>query len=229
MVEILKQLAIYLAFTGLIFFIINNAFSTSNYKRKALVFFLTGFILLIGMMIGYIIDRYNHLKDYTFKDFAFAIDVFMVTSILVIVNVYKGNKYHHHLGGYKKTSNPQNNYLYIVYQYKDHYYLAIDKENYCGDMVRFARNVYFHDQMMNLYLEKSQLKAKLVKYVGRLFATEKHKDYIFYCYFVEVESDEHLERFHRVDKLEVQNIKTLNFHKNIILRILIKEEFDIKL
>ncbi|HHU55604.1 MAG TPA: hypothetical protein GXZ48_02785 [Acholeplasmataceae bacterium] len=230
MFDILIDIGKSLAVTVLIFFIINNAFSTHNYKRKALIFFLTGLILLLGMFIAHLFDRFVlDYKIFPARYFAFPIAVLIVTIFLVSINLYRGNKYHHKLKGYERQVNNEENYLYVLYQYKDYYYLYKNNDTLSGDVVKFSRNIYFHDQMINVRINQLKLNPKAVNYIGKFSASEKQKDFVFFCYLVELNNDDHLEKFIKVDMYEIQNLKTLDFHKNIILRILIKEEFDIKL
>lgn len=230
MIENLRYLFVYLAVTSLIFFIVNNAINTANFKRKAFVFFLTGLFLLLAMFIAHLIDRYYFkIEKFPFNYYAFPIAVLIVTAISVSIYFYKGHKYHHQLRMYKVLKPNHNDFLYIVYQYQNNYYLDMKQNNYCGDIVKFARNVHFHNQMINIRTEQLFLDVNKINYIGKISAREKKKDFIFYCYLVELASDNNLDRFKKVNQFEIQNIETLDFHKNIILRILIKEEFYIKL
>lgn len=216
--------------SGLIYFIINNALRTANYKRKAFIFLSTGVVLLMGMTIAHFVYRYRSgVTIFDLHYFAFPIAVIILTLITVTFNLIKAKKYNHHFRKNINRNKNLENFLYIIYKYEDNYYLDFKNDLYSGDIVKFERNIFFHDQMINRRIEKLKLNPKRLDLIGKVKGRNKRKQYIFYCYLVELKNDTMiLERFKKIDMFAIQMVKALDFHKNIILRIIIKENFEIE-
>jgi|SRR5690554_483771 len=232
-IDFLLNLLKFLVISGLIFFIVHNAFNTRNYKRKALIFLLTGLVLLIGMFIAHLVDRYYfNYSVFGLSYYAFPLAVLLLTIITVTISLVMAKKYHHGFSRkpYLKRDKSSENYLYTIYKYRDHYYLKLKKDLYSGDVVKFKKDILFHDQMIDFRIQSLGLSVESADLIGKVNGKDKKKEYNFYCYLVELNGEtESLKDFEKIDMFAIQRVKALDFDKNIILRIIIKEKFDVKM
>lgn len=226
MYEYLLSILSALVLVGLIFFIITNAFATRNYKMRALIFFLVAIVLLLGCVGGYFYDISTGEGIKIINYIIFPGAVILVSGVLIFTNLIKAKRHHHHLRGYRhRQVDDIEQYLYIVYKVNGNYYLKLEEEQYQGDIYKFARNIFFHDEMLNRVLEDKQQTAVKTELVGVLEMILKKKRQYF-CYKVEL--SEAIDGFSEVNQFEIGDIKASELDKQIILRIVIGEQFNIK-
>ena len=215
---------------GLIFFIIGNAITTSNYKRKALIYSIAGLILLIGSFIGYLYDVFElGMERFSLKYFIFPISIFVVTIAYTITNLIRAKKVNHHLRGYRhQQNNDLEQSLYIVFRIDDNYLLVEEEDKYRGYLFKFPRNIFFRDEALNLVLEKLGLTKISSKLVGKVNFNNKKKKIIYYCYNVLVTTTDIHKGFKVIDKMGILQIEADQFDKELILKIIINDEFNIE-
>lgn len=230
LIEIIKQIGAALLVGGLIFFILNNAFKTANYKRKGLIFLVVGMIFLLIFIGAHLFDRfYFELRFFSWQYYNFPVAILLYAFGIAIYYLIKGKKYHHHASTYKpqKTFKDQL-YLYVLFKSGDYYYLTEKNRNLTGQISRFDKRVFFRDEAIQIFIQKMQMPSAQTKYIGSVTIQKEHL--VFYCYEVTLpESYVRTDEWVSVHKLDMLHIDASEFHKNIILRMLIKEPFDIRL
>jgi hypothetical protein len=215
---------------GLIFFIIGNAITTSNYKRRALIYAIVGAVLLLGSFIGYLYDVYElEMGKFSLEYFLFPISIFVIAASYTISNLIRAKKVNHHLRGYRhQQNNDLEQSLYIVFRMDNNYLFLEEEDKYRGYLFKFPKNVFFHDEALNLVLEKLNFKKVSSKLVGKVNFTRKKKTFIYYCYNVSVSFADVPNGFKAVDKLGVLQIEADQLDKELILKTIINEEFNIE-
>lgn len=215
---------------GLLFFIFYNAVRTANFLRRAIFFAIFGIVLLIGLSIGIIKDYNNGLiPKFTLSYFTFPLVILIFTLFFIIYYLVNAKRYHHQLRSFKHRAKKTNNeYLYLIYKYEDCYLLEID-DVYRGIIVRFDKDVYFRDDMIERVVATNKLDVKRTRYCGTVNSMEKKKRVTYYCYEIEVNSlNSTLENYKQINRLKMPSLFTNTFHKNIIFRMLLNEQFNIE-
>lgn len=227
MYESFLAILISLVLVGLIFFIITNAFSTRNFKMRALIYFLVSTILLIGCIGAYFYDVNTGEEIKLINYIIFPGSIILVSGILIVINLFKAKKHHHHLRGYRhRQADDLEQYLYIVFKVNNIYYLKTVDGKYRGEIIKFYRNVFFHDEMMNKVIEKLELEPIKAKFIGMVEQNLKKK-LQYFCYLVDLNKF-NLDGYNEINEFEIGEINTEEMDKQIILRIVIGDDFNIK-
>ena len=228
MTDIIISIGSSILVVGLLFFIAGNAFKTSNFKRKALIYFLIGLVLIIGCIGAFFYDKeVKEINKFSFRYFIFPSTILIYTIIMTTIYLVKAAKYNHHLRGYRHLqSNDTEQYVYIVFKHQDKYLLNLNKDKYSGEIVKFPRNIYFHDEAIKDYLAKFNIASNSIKFIGDATVSNKKK-HIYFCYLVEVKEPQ--AKFTKVDQFKIGEINADEFDKQVILRIIIGEEFNIRM
>lgn len=225
--DILLSVVSAILVVGLIFFMTKNAIKSSNYKKKALVYFLVGFVLLLGCLGAYIYDlKVNEgIKVSDYYIFPGTIIVYMVLTVTVCL--VKAGKYNHHFRKYRHMqSNDLDQFVYILFKNKDNYFLKEEDGKYKGDIIKYYRGVFFHDEMINKYIEKLSLNINSFKYIGEVNKKVKSKKQQYFCYLINIDELE-IDKFKKIDFYSIADISAESFDKQVILRIVIGNEFKI--
>ncbi len=225
---------------GLIYFILNNAVSTSNYKVKGLAFIITGVIIFIATLIGFLYDL-KMGKYMDFEYFIFPIMNILQMSIYTIYFFTSSKKYHHKIGNYKNRIDTKvHKYLYVLISFDNDLYLdrdiikskfknEIPKTKYKGLKIKFDKGVYFHDEMITKFIEETGLKTYSVNLVGQADIQGKKYQEVF-CYNVVVfEKTPFLDTLSKVSKYDIMNCDMEDNDKKIILNMLVSKNFEIKM
>ena len=220
---------------AIIFFIINNIIPAKNYAKRTLILsiILIGFLLLFGgaMLFDYYI--YGN-KPFTHYQYYLAAGAMILINLgFVIYNIIQTFRYHHRLGGSNKSYQKDiSQYLYIVYRYGGMYYLRKETRNgddlYTGDCIPFGKGSFFYDEAFNKYASNTKIEISDYSYIGSATANQKKK-MVFYCFLVDLASEDNLESYEKISPYEIVNINMLDLHKTLIMRILIGEQFNIEL
>ena len=220
---------------AIIFFIINNAIPAKNYARRALILSL----VLIGMMMffagGVIYDYYKFGKD-VFSHFQYYLAsgaMILIAIGFIVYNIIQAVRNKHHL---RRNTNRYDKdlaqYLYIVYRYGGMFYIKKDnrsgKDYYLGDCNLFPKGCFFYDEAFMKYVDKIGIEIKDYSYMGTATSNNKKK-MVFYCFLVDLASDENLNGFERISPYEIATLDMFDLHKTLIMRILIGEDFNIEL
>ena len=218
-----------LVVAGLIFFIFHNAIKTANYKRRALCFLIFGIVLMAGFAYGIYDDiKTGKLTKFTIEYLALPITILAFTVIFVLVNFLSANRYNHHIRSYKSlVDKSKAEYLYLLFKYENNYLLDFDNE-YKGIIIKFDNNVYFYDEMIEKVIKRYAIDMINKRFCGKITTNQNKKKSIYYCYEIEVKAlNDELMKYKPISKYEIANASIPLFHKNVIFRMLLNEQFII--
>ena len=220
---------------AIIFFIINNSIPVKNYAKRTLVLslVLVGFIMLFAGAMLFDYYRYGANPFSHYQYYLAAGALLLINLGFIIYNVIQTIRYHHRLASSgKQYQKDINQYLYIVYRYGGMYYLKKEKRNgndtYLGECIPFDKGSFFYDEAFNKHIAKSRIAMSDYSYIGSATASGKKK-MVFYCFLVELASEDNLDHLEKISPYEIVNIDMLDLHKTLVMRILIGEQFNIEL
>lgn len=219
LINILITLGISLAALGLVFYILNKAFAQKGYKNRFFMNLFFGIFLTTIFIISFIVDyKGENIFKYYYRHLILVI-VSFAYSLLIITNILKKIKYTNIRIIKPKNRISGNDYLYVLFKYKDGYLLKKRKELYQGYIYKMKTN--FHDEAMEEVLKKFSLNIDNKQYKGKI----SNGDKIYYCYLVEV--DQNITGLEEVNMYDLVNLKADDFNKQAILSIILKEDFNI--
>lgn len=228
MFEVLKSLGSAILIIGLCFFIFTNAIGSSNFKRKSIYYLIFGLVLFGLLGIGLLEElQTKSLKELSVTSWGMALVTLLYTLIFVVFNLVMAKRYHHNFKSYRSTKPKDQMYLYILYQYEDAYLLAKQEGSPQGEVVLFDKDILFHDEMMERWIKRRQLQVVHSQKIGTAYMEEKRPKKYF-CYHVEVSSMQGLEDYIQVNKFDLALLDTSPFHKKLLLRIGLKDNFEIR-
>ena len=94
--------------------------------------------------------------------------------------------------------------------------------------IPFGKGSFFYDEAFNKYASNTKIEISDYSYIGSATANQKKK-MVFYCFLVDLASEDNLESYEKISPYEIVNINMLDLHKTLIMRILIGEQFNIEL
>lgn len=226
--EYIKSVGSSILVLGLIFFIFNRAIETSNYKRKAYYNLIFGIFILLILIAGFIYDLTKYsINQLPLTYFSFPSVLILLTTYQFISNFVKANKYHHNFSTFKNNIPKEVNYLYILYKYEDFFLLSKIESNYTGNITKFDKKVFFHDEMIDILIKRFNLDVFSKELIGTLRQNDK-RNTNYYCYLIELNKLNGVESLNQINKYDITKIDMLPFDKNLIFRILVKDKFDIR-
>ncbi|MDD3191431.1 MAG: hypothetical protein PHP41_01620 [Bacilli bacterium] len=227
-----KLIGASLIVTGLLFFIANNAIQTTNYRRKSIYIVIFGLLSLLAAGAGIAVDLfYYQFVIYSILYFVFPLSILFFTIGFYVFYAAQAKKYKQRWNQYVIKDIKEERYLYVLFRYEDFYLLKKDKDNFLGgDVIRFAQKERFHDEKIKQFLASKKVTVQDSKLKGDVRILEKNRQTIFYCYEVSLTAlDEYVSQYEQIDKFQIGQINTKEFHKNVILRMAIGEPFSIRL
>ena len=229
MLDIVKSIGSAILIASLLFFIFSNAIGLSNYKRRAVGYLIFGMALLTILLFG-LFDEYKNisLKVVPKQSFIFPGVVFVMTLTLTVYSFVMARKYNHNFKTFRRQSPREELYLYLVYKYEDVFLLEKNNDKYLGDLIPFDKKILFHDEMISRFIDQQKLNINKAKFIGKLQINSKKKK-IYYCYLIDVYNLLGLDEKYQVNKYDLPQIEMDEFHKKIVLRIGLQENFDIRI
>lgn len=217
--NILITLGISIAALGLIFFIINRAFMNKGYRTKFLVNLSLGLGLLILFIISLIVDyKGGNIFKFYYKHLILII-VSLGYCLVFTLSIYKTIQVSNIRIIKKLRINKEKNYLYILFKYREGYLLKAKKEYYQGYSLKMKSS--FHDEAI-----EEAVKKIMPNYTSKVFKGKINSDdKLYFCYLVE--TNESLLGFEQISMYDLINLKTSDFDKEVILSIILKENFNI--
>lgn len=228
--DITKFIGSAILVTGLILFIVNNAYKTANYRRKAFYFLIVSSIFIIVFASAIIYDHvtYGNVM-FSWEYYVFPLTASIASLFVMVYYFVRAKQHFHQFTKFQpKKVEKKEEYLYILYRYQDDYYLHQDKDKLSGDVVRFSKNIYFRDEMITSVIQNNHLQVTNLLFVGTVQVKNK-QPFTFYCYEITLQAIPKIENLVAINKFDMMQINALEFHKNIILRMLIKEPFNISM
>ncbi len=216
---------------GLCFFIITNAVAIKNYIRKAFWIFVIGFLFVLYFMLGFIFDLIkNPSYPFVLEYFSLPIIVLIYTLILSSIFWFIGKKANMHFTKYKISHRKVEKHLLILYKYENNYLFKTEKNNVFLDSTMFRLGKFFHDEEIEEYLTKKKITYHTKMMVGR--ANEESKKILkeYYCYLVDVSNtNNYLQTFKLINEENLLDLNTPKKMQELIIRIVIKKPFEIKI
>lgn len=217
---------------GLVFIIAINAIKTTNYSRKGVWILIFGLCFDLIFLGGFIYDFINNpTAIFTVTYFSYPIIIGVYTILIsgfYLINAKKLNmRYRTYEVPIKKDSAKS---LFIIYQYEDVYLLKKDGSKLQGDIQKFRKSKYYHDEEIDSFVKEKQLLILTSKMMGKVTKVHKRKDEELFCYLIQLSHmNEYTRTLEQVNKYRLLEINTDDETRQILLRMAIKESFDIKI
>lgn len=243
MIQFFKVFLAAILLLGFFYFILIRAINTKNYIRKSFYIFISGLTILLFLVGGIIYDISNGLQfeNVQLSYFAFPIVSFLFMSFFTIFYFVKGYKYRQTFkskftyktkADNKPTVKNKKENLYIILKYNNNFLLkkVEDKEGiyYKGIVVKFPHNEFFHDELVNQYIEKNNLDTISYNQIGKATKHEKN-DIVYYCYKILLNSYPNISDLEEIDSYKLVSMNLNDMDKKIIFTSVVENEFDIEL
>ena len=221
-----------LAIMGVLFLIVNGIISTYNYKKRAVIVLIFGLILTLVFSSVYIIDlklQENIDIDYITPNkmtYFSLIGASLLYTLILFIHFFKKGKYlRQNLTGRVKTILDKKEYLYLLYRYQDEIYLK--KESNSGVVYKLGSKD-FHDEVILKFANKFRTVVKVdnIEKIGE-YTIKGKKDNVYYCYLITCDEKIESKDYLPFDRREVIKLDFTDLDRQIIFRILLREEFDV--
>lgn len=248
LIEILRYIAFSFVLVGVVFLIINGIIRTNNIMKRAVINLIIGSSLFLIFLGSWVID-YFVLKNQSIRFklyFSFPASIFVITTTVSIYLFSMAKRYNIRL--YKNmrkikiktepvnesfslekeedapVSKLNNQFIYLVFQYQDYVLLENSDGAYRGYIKEVKEK--FPKDATHKFINTNRLQILDAKYVGQVVEQSK----IFYCYLINLaEDNEELPSLIKTNKYVLPSVLSDGIDKEIILRVLIGEDFTITL
>lgn len=219
LIEILITTGISIAALGIIFFIINRAFASKGYKTRFFVNLFLGLLLVGLFIISFIVDyKGENIFRYYYR-YIILIVVSLTYFLIFILRIYKTIKYSNIRLIKRNIISNGKNYLYVLFKYEEGYLLKSKKSLYQGYIYKMKTS--FHDEAMEEVANKFNLGFVKKEFKGKI----KNYGKTYYCYLVQ--ADNLISGFEEISMYDLVSIKADDFDKQVILSIILKENFNL--
>lgn len=212
----------------IVFIILNGAFRNMAMKKRIFGNMISGGVLFLIFAGAVLIDFLISADLYLFYAmFALSSIIMSGAFILFLFFIAKKNNVAVQL---KSRRFARQDFLYIVFEYKGNIILQRTQKGVSGLLLPL-KNVVFHDVALEqlFHLLKIDLYKEHVKYVGKASLGGKVEQ-VFHCYYIGIdEISEKFANYVEVEKRDVIQLSMIEFDKQLILRTIMKEDFDIHL
>ncbi|MCK9536567.1 MAG: hypothetical protein M0R05_03075 [Bacilli bacterium] len=213
---------------GLVFFILNSAIKTSKTKNKVWINLIVGLFLTSVFTIAFFVDYHdepilNSLSNLLFIGFSF---LYALSCSLYYFIIGYGNPF---------TSSRQleskfyyQEFLYLLYRNGNDLYLKKDKNgNYSGIVVK-GKKTRFLEDILNDTNKQMQLNVTSdnVTKIGKL--TIKNQKEIYHCFSIEISTISDNKGLEKINAYQALNYQMTQLDKEILYRMIIKNNFDIE-
>ncbi len=215
-----------LAIVGLLFLILSGIVSKYRYKARALVFLIFGLVLSLIFLGTYLIDVSMNKIQYSLLHYYSFIGAPLLYTIILVPILFNKGRRHYERGIKVKTILDKKDVLYILYDYNDCIYLNnhhqgitynLGKKDFHDDVIKKIANKY-----------KSSIKEENIEKIGEYIIKGK-KDTIYHCYYAKLDKELVQNDYSLYNKVEVVNLNFNNLDRQIIFRILLKENFKVEI
>lgn len=220
-INILITFALSAVIMGLIYFILNKAFSQKSYKNRFFANLIVGIFFFVLFIITFIVDYEGGNIFEKYYTHLILIVVSFTYPLLIIIGIFNKVKYTNVKIINLKIKNVEKNYLYVLFKYSDSYLLKRKKEFHHGYIYKMKTS--FHDEAIEEVVNTFDLGFVKSQFRGKI----KSKDKTYYCYLVQV--DNLISGFEKVSMFDLVNLKVEDFDKEAILTIILKEDFNIEI
>lgn len=220
-------------FLGLIYYLIYRIaiMVTRNIKLSGLIILLFGTILTTLFVVSLRVDYTggNLMNDYyQYLSLSTVSLIYMLSLSLPFLS--RASRTYIRLGISRKLnikSGDKHSYLYVLYKHERYFYLIKEKESYKGYIGKFKKTS-FHDEAIKNQNQELNITGAKIKYCGKV-TMEGKKKLKYFCYIVLVKEELMLKNAEKIGDFQLMNYNMTNFDKEVILNMLLKEDFNIKL
>lgn len=230
MIDVFKDFISTTLVLGLIFFIVNGIIKTSNIRMRALVFLLFGISLFLIFLISLIIDyEGGNLLKYYSKHLLYIFSSLLIALFVSIPMFITANKNYIRLRNpiKSKVNYHEKEYLYIIYKYNDHIILEDKNGKYSG-IISLMKNSYFHDESLKKYNNKLGINDYTANMLGTVNVKGK-KNNLYYCYLVNINNNISNSKFKEINQYQLLSLNIDDFNKQVLLRMMIGEKFELEM
>lgn len=230
---------------GFIFFLIIRAFKNTNYIRKSVFILISGVVIMLIFIGGFVFDVVTNNVPYPtgkfdITYFAYLIASFFYTTLFFVINFVKGRKgrqrFKVKITKREKvvpTIKDKKEYIYFIFKLNGNIllqkYVKDEVEEYASINMKFPYGEFFHDEIVKKYITDKQLDVVEYKLIGKATKHEK-KDNIYYCYEIDLNSkNKELSNFEEISLQNLMNYNINDFDKKIIFTSIVEKNFDINL
>lgn len=235
-IEILKKFVGAGLLIGFVYFILIRAFNTQNFKRKSLYMFISGMIIFLYFIGGFIYDIVNDkiiLENLQLGYFNCLIVSFVYMAFFTIYYFVKGYKRKQKFSSnFKKMSSAptiknKKEYVYIILKYNNNFLLKKEDDKYKGIIIKFPHSEFFHDEIAQDFINGNRLDIISYDHIGK--ATRRGKvDTIYYCYKILLKNPPtNIDAYEVVDSYELISLNLDNTNKKILYTSVVENNFDI--
>lgn len=235
-IEILKKFVGAILLIGFIYFILIRAFNTQNYKRKSLYIFISGMVLFLYFIGGFIYDIVNNviiLENLQLGYFNFLIVSFAYMAFFTIYYYVKGYQRKQKFSSNFKKISPtptiknKKEYVYIILKYDNNFLLKKEEDQYKGIIIKFPHSEFFHDEIVNDFIKENKLEIISYENIGK--ATKRGKqDIVYYCYKIFLkEAPVNIDTYEVIDSYKLVSLNLDNTNKKILFTSVVENNFNI--
>lgn len=210
---------------GLFYFILNRALSSLRHKTRGLINLIVGLILTGGLVWGFAADyQGGTIFEYPTHLFFIGSSFLYWVSISLYLLLYRVALFSKN----KTTSQAYfQEYLYVIGRNGQDLYLFEDKQKYHGLLLRLKKTD-FHDEAIRNFERKNNLCVVKEEEVirGKITFTKQKK--IYHCYMFTIKEGNVLTKTHLVPGLKLGEYPIDDLDREIIMRLMLKEPFDIE-
>lgn len=213
---------------GLLFLIFNRALGASRYKIRGWLNLLFGFIFIV-------IFAYAFMKDYQgdnlFKyslHLSFIASSFIYSFLLMIHFLSFGKRTFENTKKKVLLSKQYfKEFILIVYNNKNDLFLKVEKDEYMPLILK-VKKTDFHDDIIKELNKKYRIKVEQEDLIKKGTAKILDNKTLYHCYMLSVDSSV-IEGFVRINGFQLQECNINNINKLIIIKLLLREKFNIEI
>jgi hypothetical protein len=210
---------------GLFYFILNRALSSLRHKTRGLINLIVGLIMTGGFVWAFISDyQGGNIFEYPTHLFFIGASLLFSLSISLYLLLYRVALFSKN----KTTSKSYfQEYLYVIGRSGQDLYLFEDKQKYHGLLLKLKKTD-FHDEVIRNFERKNNLSVIKEEEIVRGKITFPKQKKIYHCYMFTIKEGNLLSKAKLVPGLKLGEFPIDDFDKEIILRLMLKEPFDIE-
>lgn len=226
MIDVVTFLKIFVMVSFLMF-IIKGIVRDRHVSKKGLVYFLVSLCLLIIGVVAFFVDRALGLQlnndPLLYVYFVVSTIIYLIYGITLLC---KGKKLPKKI---KKemiyTYHKKDEYVCILFKHNSLVYLT--NETNIPIKLKIGKSD-FADDIVNSLIEKMNVKLTFegIERVGIVTHKGDKVDDVYYCYLVEVEDPINNNKLHWINSYEIPSLDLSDLDRFILLKTLMREEFD---
>lgn len=230
---------------GFIYFLIIRAMKNTNYMRKAIFSLISGSIITIIFIGGFIYDLSTDNVPYPNGKYDITYFAYLIASIIytLLFFVIFFIKAHSRKQKFKMVKNKKEKVVPTIKDKKEFVYIIFklngnillnkeiinDIDTYNSLVIKFPHNEFFHDEIVKKFIKDNNLDCSDYKLIGKAIKHDK-KDNIYYCYQINLnQKTAFLNDYLEINLTDLVNMNLEEIDKKIIFTSIIQKDFEIDL